>query len=335
MRALAQARTAACFRCRMGKMAKRHMSHGRALTFVLTLAWSATFLVGCPRPPSMPVDAGRSSDVGPRPDTAHDAGGGTAPPLAPCTDTSICADAPGVACLTNVPGGSCTRRCDTDAECGARGTCALHICVWGCAPGSGGCIAHAGACFASTPDSPAYCVPICYPAGREPAGYPACGAGLVCDPYSATCVSSLSTGADNGAPCRDSIECRGGDCLVENDPMPTGFLGGMCISLGVEPSESAFVPGARLAQGSCPDGSAVPPGFAASAFGDLVVCFQTCTSDASCRSGYACTHFEVTSPPFSNGLCMPIDCTSAPCPSGYTCGATSTWLGHPVCGRTP
>lgn len=318
------------------------MTHGLALAVVVMLSCSTTCFGGCSCSPATPppddaglrTDARRDDASVVRPDTGLDAGGGTQPPLAPCTDTSECAAAPGVSCLTNVPGGSCTRRCATDGDCGARGTCVLNICLWGCTSGSGDCVEHAGACF-QTMGTSSYCVPICYPAGREPRGYPSCGAGLVCDPYSSTCTTSPATGAENGAPCRDGIECRGGDCLVENNPTPTGFLDGMCISYGVEPSPSDYVPGAPLPQGSCPDGSAVIPGLASGFYGDLAICFRTCVSDGECRPGYGCTHFEVSSPPNTDGLCIPIDCASAPCPAGTTCADVSSWLGHQVCTRTP
>jgi hypothetical protein len=174
-------------------------------------------------------------------------------------------------------------------------------------------------------------MPICYPEGREPAGYPRCGAGLVCDPYTATCTDTLSTGAPNGAPCRDANECRGGECLLASDTAgPTGFLDGMCASLGVA---TTFSPGGPLPQGSCPDGS-VEMALGASE-GDAVLCMLGCARDGDCRTGYACAH-QVAGMPFSNGLCLPIDCSVQACPSGTVCGTSITsWLGYPVCQRSP
>jgi hypothetical protein len=180
-------------------------------------------------------------------------------------------------------------------------------------------------------------VPICYPPGREPAGYPSCGAGLTCDPYTSTCTTDPAPGADNGAPCRDSNECRGGQCWLETDfstSEPTGFLDGLCTSLGIVPSQHEYDVSARLPQGSCPDGSAVLPGFASGFAGDLALCWATCASDGECRTGYACTHLEGGDHAFENGVCLPIDCTSAPCPAGTSCQTvTSPAFGHPVCGR--
>jgi hypothetical protein len=310
--------------------------HGLTVAFVaLTIAGgcSSTYFSGCGS--EAPVDAAypMSPDV-PGID-AHVQG--TAPPLAPCNDTSVCADAPGVACLTDVPGGSCTRHCMTPSDCGADGTCVANVCVRACSAGTGDCIAHGGACVVGDGMSRTYCAPICYPTSRLPAGYPSCGAGLVCDPYTGTCVTTPDTGLDNGAPCNDSTECRGGQCLLDTDypaGTPTGFLGGMCISYGVVPSESDYRAGAPILQGSCPDGSAVAPTSGTAGNGDLGLCFRTCVRDGDCRSGYACTHLEAGAI-FSNGLCLPIDCSMASCPTGTACSTmTSTWVGHPVCART-
>lgn len=297
------------------------------------------FVPGCPGPGFLGEDDGGSSTT---PDAfVHgevDSGmHGTQPVLASCASTADCADAPGVICLTNVAGGACSRRCSFDDECGLRGTCVQNICLRACTFQTGECVAHAGAC---TPSTNAYCVPICYPAGQEPPGYPRCGAGLVCDPYTATCTATPTTGADNGAPCRDSNECRGNDCQLDAnyyvDNMPTGFLGGMCLSYGAIPSSTAYVPGAPLPRGSCPTGSAPLPQFGSFSGGDLGTCFPTCGGERDCRTGYACTHLETTSPQFSTGICLPIDCTTTPCPSGTTCSMSDgAWVGHPVCGTTP
>ena len=322
-------RTADCLLC--------GVTHALAVVLAGMIACMTTYFHGCSdtSTPPAPLDAGRFLH-----DAAHDGDVGpigTAPTLAPCTATSLCADAPGVACLTDVAGGACTRRCTSDADCGAHGICEQHICLWSCTTGSGGCLAHAGACVSSRGPA-SYCAPICYPVGREPRGYPTCGAGLVCDPYTSTCVSSLSSGAENGAACRDSTECRGDECVLEIEypsGAPTGFIDGMCVSLGVIPGPSDYVTGAPLPQGSCPDGSAVVPGLAATNHGDLNTCFRTCVSDGQCRTGYVCTHSEVGTT-FTNGLCLPIDCSSRACPTGFTCSAmVSGWLGHLVCQRTP
>lgn len=302
----------------------------------LAWLWITAAALGCGGGHDPLADAGyQPIDTGlPRPDAGRR---GTAGTLEPCTGDLSCADAPGVECLTNVAGGACTRRCDLDTECGPGGTCVAHICLWSCTSGTGDCVPHAGACTADG-DGREYCTPICYPAGREPPGYPPCGTGLVCDPYVGACVTTPTTGLDDGAPCRDGVECRGGGCYLETSYVTgasTGFLDGMCVSYGIIPGPEEYVDGRPIPQGSCPDGSAPMPIYG-DYQGDLTVCYPTCLGDADCRSGYACTHLEGTPPRFMTGLCLPIDCAGAPCPAGTTCGADpDPTLGHVVCGRVP
>jgi hypothetical protein len=326
------------------RAADRGLLHTAPVPHALTVALAAlatvagcasTSFSGCGSD-GAPTDAGHSMAPDVPGVDAHVSG--TAPPLAPCTDTSVCADAPGVACLTDVAGGACTRHCTSASDCGSSGACVANTCLRACSPGTGDCIAHAGACVAGSMTTPPYCAPVCYPSARLPSGYPSCIAGLVCDPYTGTCVASANAGLDDGAPCNDATECRGGECLLDTDypsQMPTGFLGGMCVSYGVVPSPSAYRAGAPLPQGSCPDGSAVPPTSAGAAYGDLGLCLPTCASPSDCRAGYTCTHLEGGGM-LANGLCLPIDCsTGAPCPTGTACSSSSGWLGHPVCARTP
>jgi hypothetical protein len=311
------------------------MAQGLTLALAATLAMASTWFSGCDRHPVDPSDGGPFArrDAHVPEDALHDAG--PPPTLGPCTETSACGAGTGVTCLTNVPGGACTQRCGDDSECGAGATCVANLCLWACQPGTGECVRHAGACLSTM--SGAYCAPICYPAGHEPPGYPSCGPGLVCDAYSSTCVTTLGTGAENGAPCRDGVECRGGDCFVQDDLRGGGFYQGMCVSYGITQNSASIVPGGHVPQGSCPNGSAeIDSSFASSPGGDLGICFPTCTTDGQCRVGYACTHLETFSPPLVEGFCLPLDCTMQACPGGTTCSSTSpSWTGHPVCVRTP
>ena len=303
------------------------MTQELAVALVAVMSCTTACFEGCSCSISAPPpDASRPRDAGTEiPDARPVTVPGTAPVLAPCTETADCAPAPGVACLTSVPGGSCTRRCDGDIECGPEGTCVSNLCLRACTSRGGECV-PVGACYPWRLAG-GFCVPICYPSGREPPGAPGCSAGLVCDPYASVCTSTPpSTGADNGAPCRDDTECRGGFCWAET--ARAGFLDGMCSSLGVAPPPSSYVPGAPLPRGSCPEGSAVPPDQADRNTGDVLFCFPRCASDAECRPGYACAHLEVVSPSFADGLCQPIDCASAPCPAGTACNGR-------VCVRTP
>ena len=64
-----------------------------------------------------------------------------------------------------------------------------------------------------------------------------------------------------------------------------------------------------------------------------------CTSNADCRTGYAClqdiTLSSGATASYSNGVCFPGNCMTTGCPDGYTCQAVTDSSGatRNVCGR--
>ena len=140
-------------------------------------------------------------------------------------------------------------------------------------------------------------------------------------------------GAENGAPCRDDGECRGGRCIVESGAMgPQGFIGGYCVSFGRRPADSDYDSSSPLPRSNCPPGSAILP-FQGTAEGDRTVCLRTCAIDGNeCRAGYACAPLGDPSMPFAtNSVCLPADCMTMPtaCPAGYSCQTRGEVLPRP------
>jgi hypothetical protein len=229
----------------------------------------------------------------------------------------------------------CSKACTTAADCGSNGQCVnlgmQSICFPSCTSGGGQCNTVGGAC---TPvDSTGMtlaCLPSCGATGS-----PSCGSGLTCDPYGGACTNMPSTGADNGAACTADPDCRGGRCILPTDATSgtaTGFLGGYCLSFGVATNVSM---GAPVPQSNCPAGSGAVP-INGEMPGDSVPCFKTCNATSDCRAGYQCDHLTPSSGTgqfFSNGICLPVDCSMSgmTCPSGTHCvsmtGSTGTAYG--------
>ena len=66
---------------------------------------------------------------------------------------------------------------------------------------------------------------------------------------------------------------------------------------------------------------------------------NACLADGDCRTGYTCLK-EIGlasggTSTYSNGLCVPGDCSETGCPTGYTCQAVTDSSGNMrnVCGR--
>ena len=250
-------------------------------------------------------------------------GTGSVPLYGHCAASSDCRDT-GAGCLTVFPGGLCSKACTTNADCGS-GTCLDtgngSVCLPSCTSGGGECGAVGGMCVPIDANATMFaCLPGCFASGA-PAGTPSCTNPLTCDPYAGICTSTPSTGADNGAACAADADCRGGRCIVEVDMgTPSGFLGGYCLSFGVS---VAIMQGAPVPQGSCPTGSGAVP-INGERPGDSVPCFKTCSANSDCRAGYQCDHLTPgsgTGQFFSNGICLPVDCSTAgmTCPSGTHC----------------
>ena len=121
--------------------------------------------------------------------------------------------------------------------------------------------------------------------------------------------------------------------------MTSGWIGGYCLSFGRVPSNSTYMVGAPIPQGSCPAGAGVVP-LGGELEGDEGPCLKTCDSVSDCRPGYQCDHFLSGmggGPFFSNGVCMPVDCNVAgmTCPAGYACVVPPSDAAAPagLCGR--
>jgi len=244
----------------------------------------------------------------------------------PCRADTDCAL--GLQCDLAYAGGMCRRtRCSRDSQCGPAQVCAgMYGCRPECAPGHDDCAPWFGLCFSFDGSDVTRhgCFPSCM---TEPgAGVPTCVAPRMCDLWSGRCVASPSAGADNGSPCLDFAECRGGRCFHEASPLDgsyPGFPGGYCFSVARRPAARDFVSGMPLPRGSCPPGSVVLP-TANSSEGDPVACYRECTTDGDCRIGYTCNRVRSAAFPtgeYSTGACYPIDCAdgSAVCPCGMQC----------------
>lgn len=225
-----------------------------------------------------------------------------------CASDSACGA--GRMCDLAYPGGLCTQPCATDLDC-EQGRCdpIANVCRPSCALTNGdACRRYGGAC--APMGTSEVCVPSCSAAPGP--SEPACAPSRACDPYTGDC-GSMSTGADNGAPCADDVDCKGGICLRS-----AGYIDGMCASEG---RESMAVAGAPVPVSNCPSGSAIVP---VAGNGALGTCRRSCASDDECRAGYRCDHGDeggAAAPYFSNGICAPIDCARAGfgCPADYVC----------------
>ena len=195
----------------------------------------------------------------------------------------------------------CERRCINGLDCGR----SAYTCLQPGAANGGVCI---GVC--SSDDD--------------------CGGASVCDPYTAVCADSVTeTGAITGEPCADMDACRSGQCIPEvNDGGdPTGWVGGYCVSNCILPpgyNNNDFFAGDAFPNGGCPgDAVCLPADFSQTAQRDLGRCYAQCDGDGDCRGGYVCLkEIGLASggvSTYSNGLCVPGNCETDGCPSGYTC----------------
>jgi hypothetical protein len=240
-------------------------------------------------------------------------------------------------CDLQFPGGMCRRSlCTNNAQCGPLGICVnARGCLPRCERQSDTCEPFGALClaFALPFEDNAACFPSCDPgvpsaaadASVDAMAPRACAAGLQCDPHRGDCVSTpVTSGALNGAPCRDDGDCRSGLCIPEVDRRmglrPTGFLDGYCVSQSPLPRESVFAAarGMNLPRSTCPPDTVVLPSTAAP--GSAARCLKSCSDDSMCRPGYRCERGDADAG-YRNGGCVPIDCAAlgARCPAGSSC----------------
>lgn len=278
-----------------------------------------------------------------------DAGAPASELFGPCESDAQC---PGEGAICRraedgYPGGYCTVPCADRTPCDAFGVyhhCATRqgetqsYCEQRCLNGVD-CGRPAYTCVGELPPSGGYCIGVC--SSDED-----CGGGSVCDPYTAVCSDATTeVGAITGEPCAGSEDCRSGQCFVDQNAagQPTGWAEGYCVSNCILPvgyNNSSFFAGDAFPNGGCPgDAICLPADFSKTAQGDLGRCYDQCVADGDCRTGYTCLQdIQLASgatSSYSNGLCVPGDCSDTGCPSGYTCQTVTTTSGatRNVCGR--
>jgi len=249
--------------------------------------------------------------------------------------------------IEGYPGGYCTVPCSDRTPCDTFGVyhhCATRqgedqaYCERRCLNGLD-CGRDGYTCVGELPPSGGFCIGVCQNDEQ-------CGGTSVCDPYSAQCAETpTETGAITGEPCADNDACRSGQCIAEESEggNPTGWIAGYCVSNCILPlgyNNSDFFAGDALPNGGCPgDAICWPADTASTAQRDLGRCFDQCTADGDCREGYTCLQ-EIGlggggTSTYSNGLCVPGNCSADGCPSGYTCQPVPDGRGgtRNVCGR--
>jgi hypothetical protein len=235
-----------------------------------------------------------------------------------CTSNNQCPGS-GAICITNVqgyPGGLCTHRCATDAQCGD-GACIPYgseqRCFPRCEIGSDCRAGYNCFTFTDLPDTPV-CLPLCTADAQ-------CGA-IGCDEYTGFCGSPDVTLAGDGAGCGSDSDCRSDRCFEEVDAMgePSGNLGGLCYSLCTIPDDTEYA--TSLPHGSCPDSAVCVRGDGDVA-GDVGLCRPECTTETDCRPGFICLHPSRvgSSQDTTNGYCVPMNChyMTQMCPPTATC----------------
>lgn len=238
----------------------------------------------------------------------------TPPDRTPCFDGNIyhhCAT------QTDGSGSFCERRCQNGFDCQREAYTCVNV---------GGFDQTGGACIG-----------ICSSDEQ-------CGGDAECNVWSGACTTDApETGGIAGDACAGTSECRSGRCIAEmNGANPTGWVGGYCYGFCILPTgytSSSLYFGDALPQGSCPSGDVCfPQNFAFAAEADPGICFHGCDSNADCREGYQCTlSWQLgggRTATYTHGFCQPIDCSTAACPSGYTCRTVTTSQGTSyVCGH--
>ena len=236
-----------------------------------------------------------------------------APPMmstfyGPCTADSQC-PGPDEVCLTGgFPGGLCTRRCPLEPvpdatncllelpggnsrfgrciDFGGVGTC-LPICV-----AAIDCGGPPASCVRDDPrDEVGVCQVLCRTDGD-------CG-GANCNPYTARCEETPTSGSEIGAACGSDDVCRSGNCsgTVLGNAAPGGYCLGTCRI----PPDSEYA--GSFPQAGCPGGAVC---FRTGPEGGAGECLDECTPGGTdCRDGYICANVLGDGTTFSNGVCFP------------------------------
>lgn len=271
-------------------------------------------------------DAGDTVTTGPDiVDAMADVRADAGPPFEPCTMNAEC-PAPGALCITEAmgyPGGLCTRRCTSDSQCGAGGTCAAYGAERRCLPtcASGTDCRDGYNCFSLTSQAGVHvCLPLCNADTQ-------CGA-VGCDEYTGFCGTPDTTLSANGGQCLADTDCSSGRCLEEIDPAagtPTGNLDGLCYSSCTIPDDAQYA--TNVPNGGCPNSGVCVRGTSALA-GDIGICRPECTTEADCRGGYICVHPRRIggTGTTTNGYCAAMNChyMTQTCPPNATCQTTTT-----------
>lgn len=166
-----------------------------------------------------------------------------------------------------------------------------------------------------------------------------CEPGGECNEWAAECVpegESPTEGSEHGGPCDENGDCLSDNCIPPYETGFTGWADGYCVGYCILPmgyNTNTFYSGETLPQGTC-SGDAVCWPNGSYTRGDLGICLDGCTTDADCRqdAGYYCLESinlpsgSVSS--YTNGVCLPMDCSSSACPEGFTCRMLRTASGY-------
>ena len=225
-----------------------------------------------------------------------------------CTEDSQCPGPDGF-CNPSFPNGLCSRRCPLEPFPDAT-NCLLELpngssrfgrCLpfgdqGACFPTCVAAIDCGGppvSCIRENPGSmaPGVCQVLCSSSAD-------CG-GNNCNPYTARCEETPTTGAEIGAACTDDSMCRSRDC--SNTVLGQAAPGGYCLGTCVAPPNA--LGGGSFPQASCPAGAVCFPN---SAEGGSGTCVAECDpAGMDCRDGYFCANRLNDGTTFSNGLCFP------------------------------
>lgn len=226
------------------------------------------------------------------------------------------------------PLGTCSKTCDDRTVCEAYGTwnwclpdeTGRKTCVQKCLNGVD-CSRPGYTCTGDIAGGAGSCYPLC--TGDQ------CGPTAECHAESGRCFAPGAlpkNKAANGAPCRANEDCGSGRCSPEvRDGKATGWLEGMCIGPCVLPAgwnNNTIFAGDTLPPGTCPGDMVCYPDSALER-GEPGTCRPACVEDSDCRTGYACLK-KLGAKEFTNGFCLPVDCSERDCPAGTMCKLNGT-----------
>ena len=229
------------------------------------------------------------------------------------------------------PGGYCTRRCSTEADCASAGSLCLKNaagdgeCLLGCEQGFPDLLSLNTALDedkcrgredlrCDTIDDISVCVPTC--------GNDSQCAGRACDPRRAVCVDTPHTGLPLGQECdpQGTSDPCAGFCVnfVDDNFGETGMCSSYCVSGG----QNLEVDCGGLTNGLCGYRVLDPTGT-----GDLGLCAKACLAHDDCTNPFTwCVSIKgLTGDMVPNGYCFGgmTECTDqGDCKIGETCTPT-------------